>query len=420
MRLGVFSAQTSPIAIDFGTSSVKALQIQPGEKPTLVAAAQLEIPHDIRQQSDQLFDFYQRELPVLLHKSRFKGKRVVCGIPSSHSFIQHMQVTPMNGMSTEDLIRAQLQTQMKCSPQSIVVRVIEVTEKPSGSQAKQEVICLAVARDTVMRYVNLLNKSRLEVVGAHTEIMSIVRAFDHIHRRAGDDEVATLYVDLGWGGTRVAVAHGKKIVFARYIQIGGRHFDQHIASTLHCDMASAHAHRLSLRDSSEFNQASSSQHETGTKGAALLNVAMAQSNMSESNRRKKKHQATAQAERRVGQAPPELTQSVTPESMQQAIANVDLSELLDTVTDELSMCIRYHQGKFPDRRIERAIFLGGESGQMWLCRHVVKAVRLNAQLGDPLARVEGKERIKTPGLTLDQPLPGWATVYGLCTASADS
>ena len=47
MGFGMFSAQASPIAVDFGSSSIKLLQIASPEKPTLVAAAELPVPEGV-------------------------------------------------------------------------------------------------------------------------------------------------------------------------------------------------------------------------------------------------------------------------------------------------------------------------------------------------------------------------------------
>ena len=41
MALGMFQSTASPIAIDFGTSSVKLLQVTDSEPPAVVAAAEL-------------------------------------------------------------------------------------------------------------------------------------------------------------------------------------------------------------------------------------------------------------------------------------------------------------------------------------------------------------------------------------------
>ena len=173
---------------------------------------------------------------------------MVVAIPSSQTHIQHMQLGVVAGASQEDLIKAQLQMQMGATRTASWSRSVHVANVHRDGQAKRELICMAVGRDTVMRYVDLMKRCKLEVVGMHTEVLAMVRAFDHLHRRDEDEAVSTLYIDLGWGGTRVAISHGPKIVFARYISIGGRHFDQLIAKTLECDLATAAQHRMELKE----------------------------------------------------------------------------------------------------------------------------------------------------------------------------
>jgi Tfp pilus assembly PilM family ATPase len=129
--------------------------------------------------------------------------------------------------------------------------------------------------------------------------------------------------------------------------------------------------------------------------------------------------AALTAERRTGHAPASLNHPLAAGDAPRKAVNVDLTELLDTITDELSMCLRYHQSLFRDRSIDRAIFVGGEARQAWLCQHVVKVLRVPAQMGDPLARLDTSHAPTTPGLTLGHPQPGWAVVCGLCTAPAD-
>jgi hypothetical protein len=94
-------------------------------------------------------------------------------------------------------------------------------------------------------------------------------------------------------------------------------------------------------------------------------------------------------------------------------------ELLDAITDELSMCLRYHHSVFRDRSVDRMIFLGGEARQKGLCQHVAKALRLPAHLGDPLASVATEGSLHTPGVKLDEPQPGWAVACGLSTSPAE-
>jgi Tfp pilus assembly PilM family ATPase len=283
-----------------------------------------------------------------------------------------------------------------------------------NGQAQREIICFAIAKDTVMKYIDLLRRCKLEVVGVHTDTMAMIRSFDHINRRTEDAGVATLFVDLGWGGTRAAITHGQQIVFARYIPIGGKHFDQQIASALHCDLASARAHRLTLQSA---RPAPAAQGDP-MHGMPMLSAGVAKGAVGGQSARGGAASAVA-AERRGGNLPPSLNSPMPGVEAPRKAVNVDMSELLDTITDELSMCLRYHQSLFGDRHIDRAIFVGGESRQTWLCQHIVKVLELPAQMGDPIARLDAKQAPNTPNLTLGQPQPGWAVPCGLCSAPTD-
>ncbi len=374
MGFSMFSAQGSPIAIDFGSATVKVLQISTDGRPVLMAAAEVTIPESSRDDTDRLLTFYGRALPKLVQASKCKGKRAVCAVPSHQTIIQHMQLTPVEGVSRDDLVKAQLQTQMNCSPESVVVRAIDVPIELS--QGRMETICLAVRRDIVMRYVELLKKCKLDLVAVHPDVIALAEASNRLSK----DENAqgcTMHVDLGWGGTKVAITNNGAIVFARHIQIGGRNFDQQVATTLGCDLSSARAHRLSLQAApvkAEVPAAAAAVAEGGSGGPAS-----------------------------TGGAP--------------GASNVDFSEQLDTISDELSMCLRYHQALFPNASIDRVLFVGGEARQAWLCKHLVDNLRLRSQLGDPLARLKGG--VRTPGLNRNQPQPGWAVPCGLCTAPTD-
>ena len=98
---------------------------------------------------------------------------------------------------------------------------------------------------------------------------------------------------------------------------------------------------------------------------------------------------------------------------------VDLREPLETLTDEISMCLRYYDGLFPGRRVSRAIFVGGETRHTALCQHVAKALRLPAHVADPLARLARGGGEPLLNVALNQPQPGWAVAMGLCLSPTD-
>jgi type IV pilus assembly protein PilM len=374
MGFSMFSAPGKPIAIDFGSSSIKLLQIEPGEKPALLAAVGVRLPDEIRSDRDLVFGFLETHLPRMVRKGNFKGKRAVCSVPSSDTFIQHMQVAPVEGVERDELLKVQLQAQLGWPPYGMVIRTHDVAAVHRDGESVREVICVAMSRETVMRYVELLKRCRLDVVGVHSEVTAMVNAFVHLHPGDRGTERATLYVDIGWGTTKVAIAHGENLAFARTIQLAGQHLDKRVAERLGCDVATARAHRIS-----EQVLASAGRAATAPDGAA----------------------------------------TAVSDAGGDAEAAAALEELADAFADELSMCLRYHDTLFRDRRIDRIVFVGGESRNIGLCQRVARGLRLPAQLGDPLSSLVARKSLRTPGLTLGQPQPGWAVVCGLCMSPTD-
>jgi Tfp pilus assembly PilM family ATPase len=250
----------------------------------------------------------------------------------------------------------------------MVIRTFEVTPVQREGENLVEIICVAISRDTVMRYVELLRRCKLEVVGVHSEVIAMVNAFGF--GGAPGENVTVLYVDLGAHSTKVAIAHGTKAVFARHIPLGGQHLDQKLAESLGCDLATARAHRLSEQALAAANPA---------KVSAGPTTAVSGGNGDESG----------------------------------------FGEVVDSIADELSMGIRYHQSLFRGRKIDKVVFVGGEARNIALCQSIAKVLRLPAQLGDPLSSISTKRSARTHGLTLGQPQPGWAVACGLANSPTD-
>jgi Tfp pilus assembly PilM family ATPase len=422
----MFSTQASPIVADFGSASVKLLQVSAGEKPEVTAAAEVHLPDDVRgATTDRKFAFLAEALPETIRKGGFKGKRVVCSPASGHMHVQHMHVHAGDPISAADQIKHQLQQELGVLPNAVVVRSVPVGESMRDGQARSEHVVFAIARDDVMRYIDLFRRMRLQTVGVHNEVQAMLLAFKHLNRRREDEQVTTLYVDLGWGSTKAAIAHGADLVFAKSIAIGGRHFDQVVAQTLRCDLATARSRRIAenllpLRQAPAPTAAQHRAQAMEDSGLAILRAGKAQAELDArlaSQFESVTPATTTEVERRSGKSPPELGPTV-PVGVGAMRGPVDFSELLEGLADELSMCLRYHDTMFQRRTIDRVVFLGGEARQIGLCQYLAETLRLPAKAGDPLARMIGA----TPPAGLPEPKdphPSWAVACGLLNAPVD-
>ena len=406
----------SPIAIDLGADSVKLLQLIASDPPQLIAAAAVDVPEHARGDATARFAFFAEAVRTLIKQQSFKGKRAVCSIPAYQTLVQHIQIARVEHEDFESQIGLHLRQRLNVDPARMVIRHFEVGQVVRDGAAKQEVVCLAASRESVMRCLEIAHRSKLDVVGMHCEPLAILKAFEHLYRGAGAAERTTCFIDLGGSTTKVVIAHGGKLAFAKTIHAAGDHFTKARAKADNISFMEARQLRMQ-----EAGAESGSQTETAGVAATIAGRGgdtqqESPSGVSGASRGSGGGgglailEAQIVADRRNAPAP-------TPGPHGQ---NDGGSDTLDCLIDELQLSVRYHQSLFPNRPIEKLVFLGGEARHLATCQKIAKALRIGAQLGDPLARLlRVNQAGPAVGVDLDQPQPGWAVPVGLCLSAAE-
>ena len=373
MPFGFFRQQCSPVLADFGASGVKLLQLSRGEPEQTVAAATIEFDDALRGQPlEARLAYVETQLAQTLRTAGFRGKRVVVAPFTQHTLVQHVAVAPSDAECADDIIRTRIAVSLGCDPSELVVRTSVVTETMRDSEVRVETIAFAMARQDVMRYVSLFKRVGWTVVGVHSHIAALVHAFDGDARSA---DTATMYADLGYGGTKVAICHGKELVFAKTIPFAGRSLDARLAAAHGGEVAEIRNARMAAglaawnpSESVDFAEA----------GCAVLGT-----------------------------------------STRASVATA-ARDAVDGLVEELSMCARYHGALFPEQPIDRAVFVGGESRDQGLCRALADTLGIPVDVGDPLAStlrggVDSVSGLPEP----NSPHPGWTVAYGLARTTTD-
>lgn len=369
-----------PIAVDFGTTALKVLQLGAGDPPTLVSAACVPTPEQFLYNPAKRLSFQLEQLPEVIRRVGFKGRRVACVIPSASTFCKHMQVSLGEGVSARAIVESAIPSELGCPAEALIMRHHVVGSLGKGNRS--EIICLATPRELIRKMMDSLRSSRLEAVGMHPELLSLLRGFQGLHVAEADP---TLYIDLGWSATRIVIAHGSDLVFARSIELGGRQLDEVVQQRLNCDGRSANEHRRAME-----SLVAERAPEVASSGMAALDAAM-----------------------RSGGAAVATRRGVSREE------SIDLSEPLETLTDEISMCVRYHTSVSPERGIARAVFVGGEARHRALCEHIARTLRLPGHAADPMARIARTGREPLEGVAFSCAQPGWAAALGACLSPTD-
>lgn len=391
MRLRFRPTSANPIAIDLGYSTTKLLQVGDG---CIEAADEIPVPLEAGKDTTARLEAIGDRLPQVLAEGPFRGRRVIVAMPAFNTVLQAMQLDAAE--ASDEALAMQMRLPVTTDP--YMVRSIDV---PAAGGGRREVICQAMPRSLVLRHVELLHQLKLDVVGVLAQPRPIVAAFDHINRRTADADQCTMYVDLGFSGTTAVMAHGHDIVLARSIPIGGQHFDQRIAEVLECDEPGARRHRLSVK-----SPKLAAPPEVPATGIPMLDAAGLDQDATET---------ILAVERRDGQPPPSLGPTIDGAPL--VADRVDLSELIETLVDDLRLCLRHHAATWPKVEVSRVIFTGGEARQEWLCRQVVQSLHLPGQVGDPLARLDCAEGASPLVDWMNRARPDWSVAAGLASVA---
>jgi type IV pilus assembly protein PilM len=395
---GLKPGTSNPIAIDFGAGALKILQVEvKGGVPHLVAAACLQTPEDLVHDHNRRLDFQVEALPRLIRKGGFKGRRAVCAIPAWGTLCRHLQFPKADGLKTADLVGGAIAMQLQMDPASVVYRHIEVTSSTVG---KVEVICIAVARDLVGRLMKAIAAAKLDPVGMHSEFHAVLPSFDPgtLKEESGS---ATLYLDMGMLTTKIMIAHGERIEFARVCSFGARHMDEMVAKQLQIQLVDAHRER----DTQDIRL------QADPDGVMAELAALRES--------RKTGRSAVGSSQSGGAAVAVADPLVRTGSRDFLPPQPDITEAVETLTDEINMCTRYYATQGTGKRVERVVFLGGEARHKGLCQQIAKKLRLTARMVDPMARVGRAGSEPAIGVDLKEPQPAWAAVLGMCLSPTD-
>jgi type IV pilus assembly protein PilM len=393
---GLFGQNNGHVAVDFGSTGIKVMAVEPGQPIRLEAIGYEPTPVELRSDVRKRFNHQFEQLARMAQKLGLRGRKVVCSIPASQTFCKHMQFERTPDVPVAILAESAVAQQIGCDPSALVYQTVDVG--PLAADAtKNEVICTAVSRELVTLIMQASRSAKLELAGVHGEFMALARGFDHITKRADDATLGSLYLDVGETSTKVVIVQGTRTVFMRSVEIGTRTLDEILRNKRGCTLQQAATLRLEHSACLSEEPASTSllpePVNAVTAGAATAGGLGLLALM-------------PQDRRRTGGRP---------EAAAEDNALSEINEQVEILADEVQMCVRYAESVVSGLRIDRLMCMGGGAADRSLCRRIAKTLRLPAQQMDPLARLARKPGAPTINVDLAKPHPEWAVAVGLCS-----
>jgi type IV pilus assembly protein PilM len=422
----LIGGKSTPIGIDFGSDSLRLAQVAPaGQEWKLVAAASADVPSHVRHDNNARLQFFVQTTKDLLSQGSFTGRSVVLALPAASMFIQHLRLPKMDEEAMKKAIPWEARGKIPIDPGHALLRHHIAGEVYQDQEAKCEIVLMAAGRDLVNQLLAMAAKARLDVVGMNVEPKAIVDCFTHLYRRKNDSGITNFFVDIGCAGTRAFIARGPHILFARAIHIAGDHFTRAVASAFGLNLDEAKLLRLKLcnaagperRQSEPESQAEAEPQEQRMEGMAMLGAALAAARGGGEARRPAPAGGAARPARNEHNAA-----AVQANDTQQQVLRIEQAcrDPLNKLIHELEGCRRYYEATFPNKPVDRLVFVGGEAKHRNLCQHIAREMGLAAQVGDPMVRLSKVAEIPPDaGIDPTQPQPNWAVALGLSMGPTD-
>ena len=350
-----FGSKSDPIGVDLGRSSLKLAQVScAGGQPRLSAAATVEVPESLRASSNGPHQLLRDAVEPALAKNGFRGRRVVLGMPASCMHIDRLRLpASLSEEQMRQTVAWEAVDRLPFHPSRAMLRHLIAGEVHEANELRSEVILLAARNDLTESLLDAARRAKLDVIGFVPEPLALMGGFARTGA-AAQAQTTRAVVDIGHGATRLYIARGKLIEFARSIGIGWNHLDAN-----------------ATRPAGEA-QSTAGGDSSGGATTAVLQAQKA---------------ATA----------------IAPEPLRRLVS-------------ELSMSCHYHAETFPNSPVAEAVVVGGVATDRRLVAHLSAMLGVPVRGGDPLSPF-GPQSARSAGGGIPS-RPEWAVAIGLSLSHA--
>lgn len=316
---------TAPIGVDVGTRFVKMVQFS-GDRSRVLAAGRWEIPAadsakpTPQEQAQRIAEALRRGL----RERPFVGRDVVLCLSDKQLVMQNVRVPRSSGAELDRAVAQEIAGRVPFPVEETELRYVESVDVRQGDAVVREVIVFACHRPVLKQLLELVELAELRPVAVDVEPAALARNYAGQCRRGEDLKQRALVVHVGFARTAVVITQGDEMLFVKYVDVGGTHFDAAVARHLNMEPSEAAALRRTHGD------------------------------------------------RRSDLQDPEVVRSVADATR----------PVVDRLAQELAMCVRYHSVTFRGHPLARCVLGGGEASAP-LAESLTRLLNLPCEVSDP-------------------------------------
>ena len=342
-----------PIALDIGHNSIKMIQLAiNGGHTSVLAADKARIDPRINGDAQERRSFVISKIKQMLTEGNFRGKKVISCLPSDRLKITSLRLAETESDKIGQTLRKEVAQRFGLNPDEDAINYVLVGDVHQGDEIKSELILFAADNESIKEHIELLEETGLRPVGIDMVPCALFRSYERSLQRQEDKERTAVFVDVGGRFTTVVFGHGREISFVKQISIGGENFNQEIAAKLGVSINEAEMLRGKLRMERTAN-AEKGLWPSGQSSAVNDSLA-------------------------------DNTALGTLDASTRQVMVDAISAVAEQLAREISLCFRYYTVTFRGKRVERAVFSGGEAYEKILLNVLKRQLAVEIELAQPL------------------------------------
>jgi type IV pilus assembly protein PilM len=274
----------------------------------------------------------------MLSKGGFHGRNVVSSLPNDILKMTSLRLAETETAEIEKALAREAAQRFGLDADKDAVKYMLAGSVRQGDETKNELILFAASDQSIKTHIGILEEAGLTPASIDTVPCALFRNHERLMRRQEDKERTAIFVDVGGMFTTVVFGRGGEICFVKQIPIGAEKFNQEVAAKLGIGAAEAETLRIKLQTERLTTEQPS---KADTIDAATRQVIVDA----------------------VGSAAEELTQ-------------------------EISLCLRYHTVTFRGNRVQRAILTGGGAYESILLDVLKRRLQIEVDVAEPLTEFD--------------------------------
>ncbi|HEX3099370.1 MAG TPA: type IV pilus assembly protein PilM [Patescibacteria group bacterium] len=221
----IFGQKNSMLGVDIGSSSIKIVQIDRGDKPRLVTYGMVDIAEPITSQTtDEQVHALADLLKNLLEKAHATTKNCVMSLPNSAVFTSVIDMPKMDDKEMESAMQFEAKKYVPLPFSEVTLSWTIISDNDDGTSSK--VLLIAVPNQIRDIYIKLFQLAGLNLEIIEIEALSLIRAI------VVDKTKNDVIIDIGAKVTGLNFVRQGSLQLTRNLSIGGDTITERIAQAL--------------------------------------------------------------------------------------------------------------------------------------------------------------------------------------------